>query len=74
MFSYLSFSSFQSEKVAAALYSTDWYNQKPGFKRLLPLAIMRASKPVKVKAGVFYDLSFVTFASVCGPGCFTQRF
>jgi hypothetical protein len=59
---------FQSEKVATALYSTDWYNQTPGFKRLLPLAIMRASKPVKVKAGVFYDLSFVTFAAVCGSG------
>jgi hypothetical protein len=52
--------------VRTALYGTDWYNQKPGFKRLLPLAIMRASKPVKVKAWVFYDLSFVTFASVGG--------
>jgi hypothetical protein len=56
------------------LYSTDWYNQTPGFKRLLPLAIMRASKPVKVKAGVFYDLSFVTFAAVCGSGRFGRLF
>jgi hypothetical protein len=50
--------------VATALYGTDWYSQKPGFKSLLPLAIMRASKPVKAKGGVFYDMSFVTFASV----------
>uniref|UniRef100_A0A0U5A7K1 Odorant receptor n=1 Tax=Reticulitermes speratus TaxID=60591 RepID=A0A0U5A7K1_9NEOP len=54
----------ESEKVATALYSTDWYNRRAGFKVLLPLAIMRASKPVKVKAGVFYDLSFLTFASI----------
>jgi 7tm Odorant receptor. len=62
------FSFFQSEKVATAFYNTDWYNQTPRFKRLLPIAIMRASKPVKVKAGVFYDLSFVTFAKVCWSG------
>jgi hypothetical protein len=52
-----------------AFYSTDWYNQTPGFKRLLPLAIMRASKPVTVKAGVFYDMSFLTLASVSGILC-----
>jgi hypothetical protein len=49
-----------------AFYSTDWYNQTPGFKRLLPLAIMRASRPVTVRAGVFYDMSFLTLASVSG--------
>lgn len=50
--------------MATALYGTDWYNQKPGFKRLLPLSIMKALRPVKVKGGVFYDMSFVTLASV----------
>jgi hypothetical protein len=55
---------FQSQEVATAFYNTDWYNQTPGFKRLLLTAIMRASKPAKVQAGVFFDMSFLTLASV----------
>jgi hypothetical protein len=53
------------------LYCTDWYNQAPGFKRLLPVAIMRASNSVKVKAGVFFDMSCVTLASVSCLLCTT---
>ncbi|XP_023721126.1 uncharacterized protein LOC111871935 isoform X2 [Cryptotermes secundus] len=52
----------QSEKVQLAFYSTDWYSQTAGYKSLLPLAIMRASRPVTVRAGVFFDLSLLTFS------------
>ncbi|XP_023721131.1 odorant receptor coreceptor-like [Cryptotermes secundus] len=54
----------ESEKVQLAFYSTDWYNQTPEYRSLLPLAIMRASRPLKVKAGVFFDMSFLTLASL----------
>lgn len=54
----------EGDKVQLAFYSTDWYNQTPGFKSMLPLAIMRASRPVTVKAGVFFDMSFLTLASL----------
>ncbi|XP_023723775.1 odorant receptor 85b isoform X1 [Cryptotermes secundus] len=54
----------ESEKVQLAFYSTEWYSQTAGYKSLLPLAIMRASRPVTVKAGVFFDMSFLTLASL----------
>ncbi|PNF16842.1 hypothetical protein B7P43_G16797 [Cryptotermes secundus] len=59
----------ESEKVQLAFYSTEWYSQTAGYKSLLPLAIMRASRPVTVKAGVFFDMSFLTLASVGGLVC-----
>ncbi|XP_023723776.1 uncharacterized protein LOC111873355 isoform X2 [Cryptotermes secundus] len=58
------FQMMQSEKVQLAFYSTEWYSQTAGYKSLLPLAIMRASRPVTVKAGVFFDMSFLTLASL----------
>ncbi|XP_023721109.2 odorant receptor 83a-like [Cryptotermes secundus] len=54
----------ESEKVQLAFYSTDWYSQTPGYKSLLPLAMMRASRPLRVNAGVFFDMSLLTFSSL----------
>ncbi|PNF19668.1 hypothetical protein B7P43_G16859, partial [Cryptotermes secundus] len=54
----------ESEKVQLAFYSTEWYSQTAGYKSLLPLAIMRASRPVTVRAGVFFDMSLLTFSSL----------
>ncbi|XP_069694735.1 odorant receptor 67c-like [Periplaneta americana] len=54
----------QSEKVQIALYSTDWYNKSPSYKKLVPTMLMRASHPVKLRNGIFNDLSFETFTAV----------
>jgi hypothetical protein len=54
----------QSEEVQTALYGTDWYRLSPAFKRLVPLMLMRASKAVKLRNGIFNDLCFATFSGV----------
>ena len=63
----------QSEAVQTALYGTDWYQLSPAFKRLVPMMLMRASRAVKLRNGIFNDLCFATFAGVRSKGQFLCR-
>ena len=47
-----------------AAYGCSWYHRPTSFKRLLAIVIMRAQKPVRLHAGMFYDLSLTTFTQV----------
>lgn len=55
----------QSEAVHTALYGTDWYRLKSSYKSLVPMMLMRTSKPIKLRNGVFNYLCFETFSAVC---------
>ncbi|KAJ9573646.1 hypothetical protein L9F63_008987, partial [Diploptera punctata] len=64
---YCSFGSnlmYQSEEVYNAIYSCEWYDQSDYFKRSLNMIIMRAQRPVAVRAGQFGALSLPIFASM----------
>jgi len=50
--------------VQQAAYGCNWYHRPTSFKRLLAIVIMRAQKPVRLHAGMFYDLSLTTFTQV----------
>jgi len=50
--------------VQQAAYGCSWYHRPTSFKRLLAIVIMRAQKPVRLHAGMFYDLSLTTFTQV----------
>lgn len=54
----------QSLAVQQAAYGCSWYHRPTSFKRLLAIVIMRAQKPVRLHAGMFYDLSLTTFTQV----------
>ena len=54
----------QSENLQDAIYGIYWYLRKEGFKRLLPMIMMRSSRISSMSASIFFDLSFDTFASV----------
>lgn len=45
-------------------YGCSWYHRPTSFKCLLAVVIMRAQKPVRLNAGMFYDLSLTTFTQV----------
>jgi hypothetical protein len=51
----------QSVAVQHAAYECNWYRRHTNFNRLLAMVIMRAQKPVRLKAGLFYDVSLTTF-------------
>jgi hypothetical protein len=50
--------------VQQAAYGCIWYHRPTAFKRLLAVVIMRAQKPVRLTAGMFYDVSLTTFTEV----------
>jgi hypothetical protein len=50
--------------VQQAAYGCNWYHRLRRFNRLLAVVIMRAQKPVRLKAGMFYDASLTTFTQV----------
>jgi hypothetical protein len=50
--------------VQQAAYGCSWYHRPTSFKRLLAVVIMRAQKPVRLNAGMFYDLSLTAFTQV----------
>jgi 7tm Odorant receptor. len=50
--------------VQQEAYGCSWYHRPTSFKFLLAVVIMRAQKPVRLNAGMFYDLSLTTFTQV----------
>lgn len=54
----------QSQRVHQAAYACDWQNNCNGTKKLICMIIMRAQRPVAVRAGLFGDLCLPTFSTV----------
>ncbi|PNF40575.1 hypothetical protein B7P43_G06758 [Cryptotermes secundus] len=63
----------KSQRVHQAAYDCDWQNNCNGAK-FICMIIMRAQRPVAVRAGLFGNLCLPTFSSVsrCNPRKFTQ--
>jgi len=55
---------FQSGDIFNAGYETNWYENSLQIKHLLRTMIMRASKPVKAKAGLIGTIDIPLFATV----------
>ncbi|KAJ9579866.1 hypothetical protein L9F63_004468, partial [Diploptera punctata] len=53
-----------SEEVQEAVYGCSWFLRRKGFKKLVPMMLMRSSRCSKMSASVFFDLSFETFSLV----------
>ncbi|PSN50591.1 Odorant receptor 55a [Blattella germanica] len=54
----------ESSAVYDAVYSSDWYNQSNKYKFCSRMMIMRAQKPVQIRAGRFGIMSLPLFASM----------
>ncbi|XP_069696751.1 odorant receptor 4-like [Periplaneta americana] len=54
----------ESLAVQQVAYGCNWYHRATSFKQLLGLVIMRAQKPVRLTAGMFYDVSLTTFTQM----------
>jgi hypothetical protein len=54
----------QSELVYQAAYECEWEDHCKGVKQLVCMIIMRAQRPVAVRAGIFGELSLPTYSSV----------
>ena len=55
---------FQSGDMLNAAYETNWYENTSQIKYLLRTMVMRASKPVKAKAGLIGAIDLPLFATV----------
>ncbi|XP_023726546.1 uncharacterized protein LOC111874907 isoform X2 [Cryptotermes secundus] len=54
----------ESLAVQQAAYGCAWYHRLRSFNRLLAVVIMRTQKPVRLKAGMFYEVSLTTFTQM----------
>lgn len=55
---------FQSEELHTVMYKCIWYEQNLKFKRDLYFAMMRMSRPLVLRAGLYMRLSRQTFVAV----------
>ncbi|KAJ9578505.1 hypothetical protein L9F63_005234 [Diploptera punctata] len=54
----------QSIAVKQSVFNCRWYNRTVEFNKLMKMVMMRAQKPVSLKAGKFYVASLQTFADI----------
>ncbi|XP_026465415.1 odorant receptor 67c-like [Ctenocephalides felis] len=54
----------QSWKTAEAAYACNWYNCSATFCDALRLMMLRCSRPIKMTAGSFIDLSLQTYVTI----------
>ncbi|XP_066997533.1 odorant receptor 2a-like [Anabrus simplex] len=54
----------ESEAVAFAAYSAQWYHATPSVKRSIGIIMSRSQKPAILTMGKFADLSLDTFATI----------
>ncbi|XP_015520192.2 odorant receptor 43a-like [Neodiprion lecontei] len=60
--------SFESAKVAHAVYGVPWYSFSPIEKSLVAIMLVRSQRSVKLTAGKFVALSLETFSSILSSG------
>jgi hypothetical protein len=56
----------QGDRIAAAAYASDWFEQPVSFQKSVGLIMLRAQRPVVLTLGPFGTLSLELFAAVSG--------
>lgn len=59
---------FQSTTLGDILYQTEWYNLEAPLQRDLILVMLRANRPIVLRAGPFGSMSYETIVMVCYQG------
>lgn len=52
------------ERIAAAVYASDWLAAGPAVRRSVALVLLRAQRPMVFSAAPFYVLNYVSFVAV----------
>jgi hypothetical protein len=54
-----------SEKLATALFHSNWYSADRNFKVLVTIFMEFAKKPIKIKAMGIFEVNMENFVAVC---------